>query len=245
VLPRADFFKGGRMAVGVVPQKKSHDDSLLREFLTRIRRCWETKPEYLDKCLPIETIERLAGLAGISNNELFDIGIKLAWLQVFIEKNSKTVYAGQVTRRLNDVRKSAELLARQIDELLQNKDAVTSSAIKVLCDFLDKEELFGEEDPTGEKTLAEFGHTVHLLANNIRLAEIFAPRIVSAARGRPSGTGSSGLAMRNFITRLEYVALASGGSWTLDKVRNAGAKPSADRQTAFRWCFNLSHCFHG
>jgi hypothetical protein len=110
----------------------------------------------------------LAGLAGISNNELFDIGIKLAWLQVYVEKNSKTVYAGQVTRRLNDVRKSAELLARQIDELLQDKGAVTSSVKNILCTFLDKDNLFGEEDPTGEKTLAEFGHTAHLLANSIR-----------------------------------------------------------------------------
>jgi len=201
--------------------KKPRDAVLqldVTEFLREIRDVERT--EATKDFIRAEELERLVVLAKISNAKSFGHGIRWAVIIAAYESQffSVPVYQGQFIKRLEEMRQAALLLERQIESIMNPEDHVT---------LLVQNSLFGIHDALGRGESAE-SYLTHLktlasmLGPRIAIAKHYASKFVSVKKGRPRGAGGSGIAMDRFIARLEFVARAAGGGWTLSKNDESG-----------------------
>jgi hypothetical protein len=151
----------------------------------------------------------LKDLSRSSDRQLFYLGVAHSVLQTFADVEfSSQVYANQLTKRLGKIEKAAVGLIREVEPLTDPGGDLDRLAYKALAVA---QNLDGED---GIKTILD---NVRLLVSMLRIATYLAPRLAPAKTGRPRGVVRSGMALTQFIARLELSALIAGGGWTLNK----------------------------
>jgi hypothetical protein len=211
------------MAVVFVANKKPYDYWDLRQFLESVvSHAKSLANGELNFFLPPNVVDELAHLTKVFSYDLLQIGINEAVGLAWIDRITfyKPVYSDQIIDRLDKVQQSAWLLQRELVDLDTGMDPAISLAGKFLCDVLERWKQWDTE--SGESELGEYRAIVGILANTIEMAKHFVTQRMPATCGRPTGAAKAGVALNNFIARLEFAARAAGGSWTLNKNDQSG-----------------------
>ena len=175
-----------------------------------VRGVSDLKTKWERTRVPRFVMERLAGLARATDNEIFWTGIKLSLRAAHGDYPllSSPVYRGNLLERLDEVDLAARSLRNKLQAFKRPTDRTTlwaSSAIRAEID------------------IAPYLHDLSVLIEAIGKARTSFPYVqVAQKKGTPSGAGDGGMALTRFVAHLAFAALTAGGDWTLDKNKKSG-----------------------
>ena len=154
------------------PQQDVCDLRVFLSTILRLRKNWPNP--HIDGLLPADVVCTLTRLARVSDDELFQIGIKWSLLNAQAEaiQLSQPVYRRQFINKLDEVKQAATLFGEQMRDLLWPRDSVTFLAQKSLSDALN---LHGAIKEFEENPLEEFADIASSLLQAITLAKKFSP----------------------------------------------------------------------
>jgi hypothetical protein len=166
------------------------------------------KPE--STAVPRFVMERLAGLARATDNEIFWAGINFTLKAVHRDFPllSTPVYRGKLLERMDGVERAASSLRNELQALKMPKDRTT---------------LWASYSIGSEIDIAPYLRDLSTLIEAVRKAKTswIYPQFAQK-KGTPSGAGKSGMALTRFIGHLAFTALAANGRWTLNKNDQSG-----------------------
>jgi hypothetical protein len=202
-----------------MPKKKSRR----RAAPKRVRRCYNLTrtTNGKDSTIHASILGKLAGLAAVSNDEVFCSCITFAVRTAHKDfpRLSRPVYAGQFIERVEEVKRAALLLRKLMDALQNPRDRTAILVGRVLTSelFTKSKTNGGWKKKTWDEPLTSYVGHLSILAEAAENAKNSPWVDELEERGRPSGVGGTGQALGKFISLLEYGASASGGRWTLNK----------------------------
>jgi hypothetical protein len=211
-----------------------------RVFLEAVFRIKTSGPN-LEEILPTDVVAKLARLAKVPLDELFQIGIRFATQNARAEANvfSRPVYREQYVKRLEKEKNAAAALEEEIGALLhpKDKDSTTLLASEALSNVLNLFPNLGEgmlqteamEKRKSQRPLTKLTIELSWLMTAVTLAKKYAPPEVLDKRSRPV----AGVALTKLIARLEFAARTAGGHWTLNKNAESGTIINALEATKF------------
>jgi hypothetical protein len=167
----------------------------------------------------VPVMDRLGGLARITETEIFQAGIAFSVRAANEDFPllSSPVYRRQLVERIKNVEQSADRLLQQLQAIENPADRTTLWAARAI-----RAELNTKSSETGE-WVAPYLRELSTLIEAIKKAKTSPPYVGFAQeRGKPSGTGASGMALTRFVAHLAFAALAARGHWTLNKNDQSG-----------------------
>jgi hypothetical protein len=175
--------------------------------------------------VPSLVMERLGGVAGVVDKEIFQAGITFAIQTAHKDFPllSASVYHGQLVGRIAKVERAADKLWQQLQAIRSPKDRTTLWAGKAISAQLNI-----KSRETGEWERAEWPDRLDPLASHLRELMVLSEAIRKAKttwpyaefakkKGKPSGVSGAGIVVTRLIAHLEFAARAAGGHWTLSK----------------------------
>ena len=180
--------------------------------------------------VPPFVMDRLGGLARITETKIFQVGITFSVRAAIADFPllSSPVYRAQLVERRENVGQSADRLLQQLQAIENPADRTTLWAARAIRAELDTEssetgEWESKEAPNRFDPLAPYLRELSTLIGAVEKAKTSWPYVGFAQeRGKPSGTGGSGIALTRFIGHLAFAALAARGHWTLNKNEQSG-----------------------
>jgi hypothetical protein len=180
--------------------------------------------------VPLVVTERLAGLARIRDQDIFQAGIAFSVRSAKRDFPllSSPVYRTELVERIKKVEEAASFLRDELRAIESPTDRTTLWAAWAIGAELNSksEETATEESKELPRRLNPFApHLDEVLAliEATGRAKTSWPYVGFAQqKGAPSGTGGSGIALTRFVGHLAFAALAARGNWTLNKNEQSG-----------------------